>query len=153
MTRARIKVHGDKELIEKIRKVGTQLEKAMRKATLEGGEVAAVEARRRAPGPYIETEIVSERPGRVDLEIGPDAEHWYYQFFETGASSHEIDGNVKQALAFIQGAEEIVVKRVRHPGIAAEPFMRPALEENQTAVKDAMINVFNIELDKIIRGG
>lgn len=149
----RIIVKGDKELIEKIKKVGQRLQDAVHDATLAGGEVAAAEARRRAPGPYIETEIDSERVGRVDLLVGPDPEHWYYQFFETGVSGHEIDGHVMQALAFTQGAEQVVFQRVKHPGMAAEPFMRPALEDNQTAVKDAMINVFNRELDAIIRGG
>ena len=103
----------------------------------------------RAPGPHIETKTGKLGPGKAEVKIGPDRAHWYYGLFETGVSAHEIDGNIKKALKFTSG-EEVIVKRVQHPGMGAAPFLRPALDENQERITAAMGKTFREVIEKLI---
>ena len=74
-------------------------------------------------------EEVKVSDAAVEVGIGPDKDHWYYQFFETGAGRHPIGPESKKAIRF-PGAEgqELVRFGVTHPGMAARPFLRPALD-------------------------
>lgn len=63
---------------------------------------------------------------------------------EYGTKPHDIVPKNKQAL-FWKGALN-PYKRVHHPGSAARPFMRPALEDNLEAIKD----FFNQALLKVV---
>ena len=45
---------------------------------------------------------------------------------EYGSRPHDIKPNEKKALAFEKGGEKVVVKRVKHPGNKAQPFLEPA---------------------------
>lgn len=140
--KAEFKIEGDAELKAILQKLGAGLVQAVQFATEEGAEVAKEAAEWRGPGPHIEMKVKKVGPGRAEVAIGPDRAHWYYGLFETGVSAHEIDGHVKKALRFSYGGEEVILKRVKHPGMAAEPFLRPALEENQERIKEAMGEVF-----------
>lgn len=79
----------------------------MDEALLEGAEVVKAAQQRRAPGPFIEIELVKSvdnlKKGsatglmKKDLSgkaryvaIGPDKKHWYYRFAESGVKSHGV---------------------------------------------------------------
>jgi HK97 gp10 family phage protein len=134
------KIEGDKELLEAFRRLKIDVAAVLEKAALAGAEEIRAAAQSKAPGPHIEIEIDEKQStaNRRVAAIGPDKEHWFYQFFETGAGGHEIDGKTKKALAF-EGREGAIVRRVvKHPGIAAAPFMRPAFDSRKdTAVARA----------------
>jgi HK97 gp10 family phage protein len=55
----------------------------------------------------------------------------YAPYIEFGTSPHMITPRSKQALAFVSGGQKIVVKKVKHPGTKAQPFLLPAAEKNR----------------------
>lgn len=103
---------------------------AMRKEALgEGAKIIADEADSLAPeNGYIRIDVKTE-----EAIIGFDKEKWYWRFFELGAKAHAIKGD---PLVF-EGYQGLVVTRgVAHPGMAARPFLRPALDtEKDEAIK------------------
>lgn len=127
-----VHLEGEAELKAKIEALG----KAARGATLEraalaGAEVIRADAQRRAPGPHIEAEVTQAADMAIEVGIGPDKEHWYYLFFETGTSGHGIGPDSGKAIVF-SGREGPEVRfEVDHPGMAAEPFLRPALDSKR----------------------
>lgn len=129
-------LEGADELIQMIQKLGDiAAGAAVMEAVIEGGKVMEDEIESRAPGPNIITfpDARSIKRGYAGVMIGPDKEHWYYRFLETGATAHEIEPSMKQALLLAGGGE--VVARVDHPGMAANPFMRPGFDASEEKVK------------------
>lgn len=51
----------------------------------------------------------------------------YGKFVEFGTPPHVIIPTEKKALKFKAGGEEIIVKKVQHPGTRPNPFVRTAL--------------------------
>lgn len=136
----RVKLDGDLELRATLRRLGSEAKEAMASAALVGAEVIRDEANRRAPGPHIHAEVVRTTRHGAEAHIGPDKEHWYYRFFETGAQPHPIRPRKKQGrkkLRFEVGGEEVFAVAVQHPGMAARPFLRPAFDENSKRAADA----------------
>jgi HK97 gp10 family phage protein len=134
------RIEGGEELLARLKR----LEQAARGAALEaaamaGAEVIRAEANRRAPGPHVELEASKITDTGAEIAIGPDGEHWYYQFFELGAGRHTIGPHSKKAIRF-PGAEgqEMVRFGVTHPGMAARPFLRPALDGQKGAAVEAV---------------
>lgn len=144
----RVELDGEEEIRAILQRIGEAAAQAVADATEAGAEVAVSVAKQRAPGPHIVAEIAKSTVGMAEFDIGPDKEHWYYQFFETGAGRHEIDASVKRALKFSMGSDEVIVRRANHPGMAAEPFLRPALDENKESIQAAMGKVFMQTLEK-----
>ena len=134
------RIEGGDELLAKLKR----LEAAARGAALEaaamaGAEVIRAEANRRAPGPHVDREVSESSDSAVEIAIGPDGEHWYYQFFELGAGRHTIGPHRKKAIRF-PGAEgqEMVRFGVTHPGMAPRPFLRPALDGQKANAVEAV---------------
>jgi HK97 gp10 family phage protein len=124
----KVTIEGGEELLRKLQKMGVDVREALREAALEGAEAIRGPANQSAPGPHIIAEVVGSDQKGVTVAIGPDEEHWYYRFFESGAQAHEITGT---PLVF-QGEEGTVVTgRVGHPGMAARPFLRPAFDRHK----------------------
>lgn len=76
--------------------------------------------------------------------IGPDKEHFYLAFFETGTGAHRVEPQSKRALHWGGGAFSAghVVG-----GIAARPFMRPAVDEGRDAVAAKIGEVIRAALE------
>lgn len=130
---AKVTVHLEGE--EELKAALEALARAARGAILEraandGAEVIRAGAARRAPGPYIEKAVAQQADYAVEVEIGPDEDHWYYGFAETGAAGHAIGPKNRKALAFEGRGGEVVRFGVEHPGRPAEPFLRPAIDED-----------------------
>jgi len=68
--------------------------------------------------------ITGEVKGFEEGAVGTNTE--YAMPVEYGSRPHDIRPKDKKALAFEKGGEKVVVKRVKHPGNKAQPFMEPA---------------------------
>lgn len=127
---------------------GTVLERA----ALAGAEVIRDSAARRAPGPHIELETIKQADHAVLVGIGPDKDHWYYGFFETGTTGHPIKPETKEALVFAGHEGPEVRIRVDHPGMDAAPFLRPAIDESKSAATMAAGDELRRGIERVARG-
>lgn len=123
---------------------------ALERAALAGAAVIEAEASGRAPGPYLESQVLQQTDEAIEIGIGPDADHWYYGFFETGTSGHPIEPASRRALAFEGREGEIVRKKVYHEGMAARPFLRPALEAGKERAIAATAERLRREIEGVI---
>jgi len=73
--------------------------------------------------------------GKIVMEVGPSKAKWYLKFKETGTKPHVIETGKKKVLS---NGEVIFGVKVQHPGQAANPFMRPALDQNVPKIIEAM---------------
>ena len=144
-----VKIEGGEELKRRLKKLGQAAAgAALVKAGEAGAKVLQKAANSRAPGPHIEAEVVKADADSVQVEIGPDKEHFYYRFFEMGAAPHDIHGN---PLVFEGREGTVFTPGVRHPGMGARPFLRPALDEKQDAAVKAAGDVLRSKIDKVAR--
>ena len=145
---ARVELIGAEELGKKIHQLGDLVRQANSKAARAAEVPILDDANRNAPGPHI-LALQSKRESTEDLavvDIGPDKDHYYYQFIETGATGHEIKG--KTILAFLGRKGLVITKSVQHPGMAARPFLRPAMTKNRDAAQKKAGEVFLAEILK-----
>lgn len=119
----------------------------MEKAVTAGAEVIRDEANVLAPGPHIELSVPTVTNTNAIAHVGPDAEHWQYRFMELGATPHEITG---APLVFWGDDGLVVTRSVSHPGMIAEPFLRPAAEEKSQQAQEAMAAVLESEMRKAV---
>jgi HK97 gp10 family phage protein len=144
------KLIGEKELKEKLEKLGSRARASLLTATQAGGEVIREEANRNAPGPHVVMGHEKAQNSQAEVEIGPDEEHWYYRFFEFGAGPHEIKAKTAAALAFEGRSGLVITQAVQHPGMAAVPFLRPAMDGKRKETVAEMGQVFRREIDRLV---
>jgi HK97 gp10 family phage protein len=129
MAKVTVHLEGEEELKAKLEALGRLARgRALEDAAMAGAEVIRADAEHRAPGPHIEAVVTQAADLAVEVGIGPDKAHWYYCYFESGASRHGIRPKNRKALA-LGGPEGPEVRfEVDHPGMVAEPFLRPAMD-------------------------
>lgn len=132
-----VKVIGTEELNRKFRELLSETKKVLQEAAEAGADVMQAAANDKAPGRHIETHVSKRRALWAEVEIGPDREHWYYQFLEFGAQPHSIGPHKARMLRWFDSKGPIFARVVAHPGIPAEPFLRPAFDESQDKARDA----------------
>lgn len=125
------KIEGGEELLKELQKLGINVRKTVAGAATLGAQVLAQNADELAPesshrGKRIGVAVTARERDHVTVSIGPRKKFWYLRFFETGAAPHEIHG--KPYLRFFGPNGPIEVKSVHHPGMAARPFLRPAVD-------------------------
>jgi len=121
-----IKLDGMEGTMHELLKRGDAVNAILEVAVHAGAAVIQEIADANAPrGGSVVKQTTKRKPASVIVDIGPDREHWFYKFFETGATEHEITGN---PLVFRGDAGIVVVRSVDHPGMVASPFLRPALD-------------------------
>jgi HK97 gp10 family phage protein len=147
----RVEIEGIEELRKKLGELNVRVERVLREAVLQGEGLVEEEMKRQGPGPHMTYTIRKARSTRVEVDIGPDKEHWYYQLFESGAQPHEIEPDVKGALAFEMDGAQVIVNSVKHTGMAAAPFIRPALKNQTEAVKAAMMKTFWNAIERVAK--
>lgn len=128
------KLDGADELRSQLKKMGRDADRALEAAATIGAQVLQAAANHDAPGPHIEVETVESSRKRAVVHIGPDKDHWYYKFFETGVQAHPISGS--QWLRWFEGSEPVFARSVQHKGMAAKPFMRPAFDTKKDRARD-----------------
>lgn len=144
MSKIGFSLEGDEEFLRNLIRLGDAWAgQSLATAAQRGAQVLEMAAEPMAPGPNLVTEVVEQIPGKVTVAIGPDKAHWYYQFFETGVSPHEIPSAKKDkgkiVLHFAGGPDgETFAFSVDHPGMSASPFLRPAVDTQKQAAVDAV---------------
>lgn len=149
--KTRIELIGGDELRKKIHNLGDAVQGINRTAAQAAQKPIMDEANSLAPGPNI-IALTSKKESTEDrsvVNIGPDKEHWYYQFIETGVSAHEMSGKSSPVLAFMGRGGVVITKLVRHPGFAARPFLRPAMNHNRDQAQKVSGQVFLQEINRI----
>lgn len=148
---------GHKEIAKKLRKLSGKAGKSVaRKSISAGARVIRDEAKRNVPvktgnlkkSIKVKTRAFRNRMGfhaYVFVDTGRKArfDGWYAHFIEFGTQPHEINPKTKKGLKI--GGQ--VVNTVQHPGSAAHPFMRPALDTKT----DKAIEVVGENLWKFIK--
>ncbi len=129
----RIEVRGDKELIAKLKRMGVNVSGVLEDAVRAGATMIERDADRMAPNPFIDQNVAKRTPDMVQIDVGPDREHWYYRFWEFGTSAH---GPVrKEAMKIYYEGQFVTFTRGQVPGLGARPFLRPAYQNNRTAAE------------------
>ncbi len=117
-------------------KLASAMQKGLETAVSEGADVIAEIATGDAPGPHIETEKLDSSPTRVAYAIGFDKQFWYYLFFETGTRPHSVSRQTAKALKLYGLNAFSLTADVG--GMAARPFLRPALDSGATKAAAAI---------------
>ena len=128
-----VTIKGGEALLREMKRIGVDVADVLEVAALAGGEVIAEAAGLLAPEPLIEAETAKKSRVRVEVDVGMPREKWYWQFFELGATAHEIAG---APLVFEGRSGTVVTQRVSHTGMAPEPFLRPAFDRKKKGATD-----------------
>lgn len=148
--RIAVKIEGGEELLKALRALGENVDKSVKGATRAGGKVMLARARANAKaltsrrGRVVEEGRtvqagqpvqlrVRKRQGFAVSSVTPAKGFGHLRLLEYGAQPHDIYGH--PLLRFYRGGELIETRMVHHPGFAARPWLRPAVDE----VKDAAI--------------
>ena len=141
----KVKFEGGEELLKQMQALKVNVRKSMTGATRAGMKVVQVDAEQRAKslstrgGKATRLVMSSQKPLHATADVGPSRRKWVLLFFEQGVTRHEIVGN---PLVFEGERCLVVLGSVDHPGMAATPWLRPALE----AKSDEAIRVFGEKL-------
>lgn len=129
----KVELVGADELERAIKRLGDDASRVLA-AAFEAAAVVLVEAiKPNAPGDQIAHDVIEQTPARVEVDVGPTREAWHYRFFETGVQPHEVTPTTARALRI----GDRFAARATPGGFAARPFMRPAIDENQSQVEAA----------------
>lgn len=154
MADASVTIKGMAELRAQLKELGGKGErKVLRTSLRKAGNLVAKEARKNAKqvarnsknnriGKAIAVRVGVWEQGehaRVGIRSRAGARHAH--LVERGAAAHNIRAKRRKVLAY-QGGGKVYGTRVRHPGMRARPFLKPALEAN----RDAVNQVFRAEL-------
>lgn len=130
------KLEGADELIAELKKVGLSVKGTTRKGVRAGMKAMQVNAERRAStlstrrGKSTKIAISSKQRGAVTGQLGPSKKKFYLRFFETGTRPHVIPQRYMRL-------GRAVSRRIKHPGMAARPWLRPAFDESTAAARAA----------------
>jgi len=136
-----VKLEGGDELIAELARMGVNVKKSLRGAIRAGAKLVQAEADARAPssraGKKAALQVSSPKRDQVEARVKPTRKRWYLRFFETGTAPHEIAG--RPLLAFEgEGGRFVRARRIKHPGMPARPWLRPALEAQSDAAVAAI---------------
>lgn len=144
----RVELQGDKELIAKLNAMGISTRAILEAAVSAGAAIVRDIAREQAPGPEIEMEVTKSSDESATALVGPDKDHWYYRFHEFGAGAHPEAG--KPFMVFEGESGTVRTKEVNHPGMAAKPFLRPAIDGHEDKAAEAMGEKFRGAIEGVI---
>lgn len=134
-----VKIEGGPELKRALERLQVNVQNVLEEAVQAGAQVIMDAANDQAPGPNVRMETEEKTADSVTVAIGPDKDHWYYKFLESGAQPHEISSAT--ALVFEGDSGIVVTRAVAHTGMAARPFLRPAVDENEGKATEAVGDV------------
>lgn len=126
-----VKIQGDRELLRKLEAANMKVSSVLEAAAQAGAAIIRAKAAQAAPGPEVVAETTSKTKTRATVSVGPDSQHWYYAFFETGTPPHKISARKKSLLVFDGERGTVRTMSVMHPGMGAKPFLRPAFDTSQ----------------------
>lgn len=131
-TRSTIK--GGDELLKALKRQEKNVGDVLETAVQAGAQLVADMASSYAPEPTVQIDTAKKSRKYVVVDVGPPDDKWYWKFMETGAQPHEIAGPLAiefdGVLHTVGGAD--------HPGMPAQPFLRPAFDGQKGKAVDAM---------------
>lgn len=71
--------------------------------------------------------------GTAKYKVGPSKDKWYLKFKEFGTKPHTINSK-----GIMTDGMTVFGRTINHPGQAAKPFLRPAIDEKSHAALQAM---------------
>jgi HK97 gp10 family phage protein len=142
----RVVLEGGPELAAKLRLMGIRVQDVLEPAVQAGAMLVRDVARGGAPGPHVEMRTTRKTASLVEVSVGPDRAHWYYRFFETGTAGH---GPRRRRIMVWQGGDGVVVARYVS-GVGAEPFLRPAMDNQGDAATDVMGRGWRVAIESVI---
>lgn len=136
-----VKLEGFNELITKMNQMGYAARAAAKNATEKGAKEVEAEADRKAPRKdAIGIELEEQTARQVTFKIGLKKSKWYLRFFEFGVQPQEV--NTGGYFVFEGDSGDVITKTVQREGMAAQPFLRPAIKESKERVTRVMGEVF-----------
>lgn len=127
-----VKVEGGEALLKALREADGNVKKSLRAASKAGVDVIKADAAARVPPSRYKKVLVSKasspRKDVVEATVRISKRAWRMRFVEQGVTAHEIKGS---PLAFEGDSGIVITGAVRHPGMAARPFLRPAFDAKQ----------------------
>lgn len=143
--KVKIEIKGLEEVARKFAELGPAAGAVLEEAVAAGADELKRRMITNAPGGHIDVELRYADGSRVIYYVGPDKAHYYYAFFETGTKTHWVAPRRARALKI---GDRYAAKA--HPrGIAAKPFMRPAVDEGQDAISARVGEVVKRAIDKV----
>lgn len=136
----RVDLSGQQDIINALKRAGSRADAVMEDAVEAGAEIIREEASSQASktsGQLSEhIEVAVERQGAdITASVGPDRDRFWGLFVEFGADEHEISPKNAAALKF----EGVYRAHATHPGVPAQPFLRPAFDEKSDEAEEAII--------------
>ena len=138
------KIEGGEQLLKELAELGGNVRSSARAAVRAGARVIQAQAEGNAQGigsgagKHTAIKVSQRVKGTIEAMIGPSKRKWFYRYFETGVTAHEITG----APLVFEGDEGdeglIITGGVHHPGMAANPWLRPAFDVKQEAAAAAV---------------
>lgn len=142
----RVKLMNEREVLDALKKAGIAPRTVLDAAVKAAAVVIRDEAQRKAPGPGIEVAQAESAASSVTYHVGPKEDKWHYKFLETGTPPHRIRPKNRKALKLIP-LGEVFAAGASHPGMAARPFLRPAIDTKANAARDAAGQAIKRALD------
>lgn len=153
------KVEGGDQLLKELAALGGNVRSTARSAVRAGAKVIQGQAETNAQGigsgagKHTQSKISQRVKGMIEAMIGPSKRRWFYRYFENGVTAHEIKGT---PLVFEGDEGLVIIGSVQHPGMAAQPWLRPAFDEKQAAAVEAVGDYFRQAIEErraIVEGG
>lgn len=135
------KIEGGEQLLKELAALGGNVRSTARAAVRAGAKVIQAAAESNAQGigggggKHTAIKVSQRVKGTIEAMIGPSKRKWFFRYFETGTTAHEITG----APLVFEGDEGLVITGgVSHPGMPANPWLRPAFDGQQDAAVKAV---------------
>jgi len=128
------KVQGSETLLKELAALGGNVKSTARSAMRAGAKIIQVQAESNAAslgqraGKHTRIQATQRVRGVITMAVAPSKKKWWFRYFETGTTRHEITG---APLVFEGDAGLVIIGGVNHPGMAAKPWLRPAFDEKQ----------------------
>ncbi|MCY9334120.1 hypothetical protein MOF01_08115 [Bacillus spizizenii] len=136
-----MRIKGMKELLSKVRKLGNRAQ-LLEEGALNAGAEPIYEDME-ANKPSRQSRIVKGEVKNGVIEIGPSSLDFISRFAEYGTSPHLIKLKNKKVMT---DGTKIYGKEVDHPGHKPEPFVEPALINNEREAINRMKTYFQRNL-------
>ena len=150
-----VSLEGLDDVIAELKRRGLNVTAGLETICRAGAQVVLDDAADRAPGSIGERllmKTVQKRKTAVTVAVGPGKRDLVARLLEYGVGPHDIGAGSKKRR---RGKKRRVLyfdgrfaTRVHHPGMRAQPYLRPAFDYNQGKAQDAMGN----ETERLIEG-
>jgi len=125
----RVVIENGDDVVRALLAAGIAPSAVLKSAVQAAAMVVEDAAKRRAPGSRdIRNRFAGRTKHESAYEVGPDKSKWYYRFFEKGRGASRVMPKEKKAL-YAGGERPFAFADI--PSMAARPFLRPAIDENE----------------------